>query len=60
MAIETITAPTLANSYEDDGFGTAAAARHIGEHVPNAMVYVYPDGGHIGIGHDAESFALID
>ena len=60
MAIETISAPTLAVSYEDDGFGTAAAARYIGEHVPLARVHVFPDGGHIGIGHDAESFALID
>lgn len=60
MAIETISAPTLAVSYEDDGFGTAAAARYIGEHVPLAKVHIFPDGGHIGIGHDAESFALID
>jgi 2-hydroxy-6-oxonona-2,4-dienedioate hydrolase len=60
MAIETITAPTLAVSYEDDGFGTAAAARYIGERVPGARAHIYPDGGHIGIGHDAESFALVD
>lgn len=60
MAIETITAPTLAISYEDDRFGTAAAARYIGEHVPGARVQVYADGGHIGIGHDQESFTLID
>ncbi|GLQ56579.1 alpha/beta fold hydrolase [Devosia nitrariae] len=60
MAIETITAPTLAVSFEDDGFGTAAAARYIGEHVPGARVQVFAEGGHIGIGHDAESFALID
>ena len=60
MAIETITAPTLAVSYEDDGFGTAAAARYIGERVPGARAHIFPDGGHIGIGHDAESFALID
>jgi len=60
MPIETITAPTLAVSYEDDGFGTAAAARYIGERVPGARVHVFADGGHIGIGHDAQSFALID
>lgn len=60
MAIETITAPTLAVSYEDDGFGTAAAARYIAEQVPNARAHVYPEGGHIGIGHDEESFVLID
>jgi 2-hydroxy-6-oxonona-2,4-dienedioate hydrolase len=60
MAIETITAPTLAVSYADDGFGTAAAAQYIGEHVPGARFHIFPDGGHIGIGHDAESFSLID
>lgn len=60
MALEKITAPTLAVSYEDDGFGTAAAARYIGEQVAGARAHVYPDGGHIGIGHDAEVFALID
>lgn len=60
MPIETITAPTLAVSYEDDGFGTAAAARYIGKRIPGAGVHIFPDGGHIGIGHDAESFALID
>jgi pimeloyl-ACP methyl ester carboxylesterase len=60
MPIETITAPTLAVSYEDDGFGTALAARYVGEKVPGARAHVFPDGGHIGIGHDTESFALID
>jgi pimeloyl-ACP methyl ester carboxylesterase len=60
MAIETITAPTLAVSYEDDGFGTALAARYVGGKVPGARTHIFPDGGHIGIGHDAESFAVID
>ena len=60
MPIETIAAPTLAISYEDDGFGTAATARYVAEHVPGARVHVFPDGGHIGIGHDAETFFLID
>jgi 2-hydroxy-6-oxonona-2,4-dienedioate hydrolase len=60
MEIERITAPTLAVSYEDDGFDTDDAARYIGERVPGARVHIFPDGGHIGIGHDAESFALID
>jgi pimeloyl-ACP methyl ester carboxylesterase len=59
-AIETITVPTLAVSYEDDGFGTAAAARYIGQQVPHARVHIVPDGGHIGIGHDAESVVVID
>ena len=60
MPIEAITCPTFAISYEDDGFGTAAAARYIGRQVPGARVHVFPDGGHIGIGHDAEVFTLVD
>lgn len=60
MAVEAISVPTLAVSYEDDGFGTAAAARYIADHVPGARAHIFPDGGHIGIGHDAESFDLID
>lgn len=60
MPIQTITAPTLAVSYEDDGFGTAAAARYIAEHVPGARVHIFPDGGHIGVGHDAEVFELVN
>ncbi len=44
MPIETITCPTLAVSYEDDGFGTADAARYIGRQVPAARVHVFPMG----------------
>ncbi|GLQ55114.1 hypothetical protein [Devosia nitrariae] len=39
---------------------TPRLPRYIGEHVPGARVQVFADGGHIGIGHDAESSALID
>lgn len=60
MELDRITAPTLAISYEDDGLGTAAAARYIAANVTGARAQVYPDGGHIGIGHEAESLALID
>ncbi|SFZ84550.1 Pimeloyl-ACP methyl ester carboxylesterase [Devosia enhydra] len=60
MALKSITAPTLAISYEDDGFGTAAAARYIAEQVPGAQVHIFADGGHIGIGHDAECFMQVD
>jgi pimeloyl-ACP methyl ester carboxylesterase len=60
MAIEAITAPTLALSYEDDGFGTALAARYLSTKIAGARTHVFADGGHIGIGHDVESFALID
>lgn len=60
QALETITAPTLALSVEDDRFGTARAARHIAATVPGARLTIYPTGGHIWLGHDAELFAGID
>ena len=60
MDIERITVPTLAISVEDDRFGTAAAARHLAATVPNAELVVYPTGGHVWVGHDAELFGEID
>jgi pimeloyl-ACP methyl ester carboxylesterase len=60
MAIETIAAPTLTISLEDDRFGTCDAARYIAAAVPGAKLVTYPTGGHIWVGHDAELFAEID
>lgn len=59
MALEEITAPTLAISLEDDRYLTADAARHIAASVAGAKLVVYPTGGHVWIGHDAEMFAAI-
>ncbi len=60
MPIETITAPTLTISCEDDRFGTIAAAKHIAATVPGARLVGYPTGGHVWVGHDSELFAEID
>lgn len=59
MALETITAPTLAISLEDDRFLTADAARHIAATVPGARSVIYPTGGHIWLGHDEDVFGEI-
>jgi 2-hydroxy-6-oxonona-2,4-dienedioate hydrolase len=48
-----IAVPTLVISVEDDRFGTAQTAREIAAAVPGARLLIYPDGGHIWIGHDA-------
>ncbi len=58
--LSAITAPTLAISAEDDLFGTAEAARHVGRAVPGARTVIYPEGGHILIGHHAEALSEID
>lgn len=60
MPIESIIAPTLAISLEDDLFGTAAAARHIAGTVQSARLVIYPRGGHVWIGRDDEVFAEVN
>lgn len=59
MAIERITAPTLAISLEDDRYLTADAARDIAGRVAGARLLIYPTGGHVWIGHNAEMFSAI-
>lgn len=60
MDLETVTAPTLAISVEDDRFLTADAARYVAATVPGARLIIYPSGGHVWLGHDAELFGEID
>ena len=59
MALETITAPTLALSLQDDRFQTLEAARHIAASVPGAELVTYPEGGHVWVDHDEEVFAAV-
>lgn len=54
-----ITPPVLVISAEDDRFGTAATARTIQERLPGARLVIYPSGGHIWLGHDADLAAEI-
>lgn len=51
-AYEQIAVSTLILSCEDDLFGTAATARLLANRVPDARLKIYPDGGHIWLGHD--------
>lgn len=60
MDLAAITAPTLAISLEDDFYLTADAARHIADTVPDARLILYPQGGHVWVGRDAEMSAAID
>jgi 2-hydroxy-6-oxonona-2,4-dienedioate hydrolase len=46
--------PTLIISAEDDRFGTAATARAIAAAVPSSKLVIYPTGGHLMLGHDAD------
>jgi 2-hydroxy-6-oxonona-2,4-dienedioate hydrolase len=60
MPLETIRAPTLALSLEDDRFETLAAARHIAATVPGAQLVSFPTGGHVWVGRNHEVFAAVD
>ncbi len=51
-AHERISVPTLILSCEDDLFGTAETARLLADRIPDARLTIYPDGGHIWLGHD--------
>ncbi len=53
-AFETIAAPTLILSCEDDLFGTAEMARLLADRIPGARLVVYSGGEHIWLGHDAD------
>jgi pimeloyl-ACP methyl ester carboxylesterase len=59
-AFENITVPTLIVSCEDDLFGTADTARLLADRIPGARLVIYPDGGHIWLGHDADLAREID
>lgn len=58
-AHDRIVAPTLILSCEDDLFGTAATARLLARRIPGAALTVFPTGGHVWLGHDADVTARI-
>ncbi|SPF78114.1 alpha/beta fold hydrolase [Pseudoprimorskyibacter insulae] len=53
-AYEDITVPTLILSCDDDLFGTADTARRLADRIPDATLTIWPEGGHIWLGHDAD------
>jgi pimeloyl-ACP methyl ester carboxylesterase len=52
--LERVAAPTLIVASSDDPFHTQPAAEYAAEHIPAAMLVVYPTGGHLFIGHLAD------
>src|SRR6056297_3288556 len=49
-----IAVATLILSCEDDLFGTAATARLLADRIRGAELTIFPTGGHIWLGHDAD------
>ena len=52
MDFTRLSMPVLIVSTEDDRFGTAQTARDIAAQLPQARLVIYPDGGHLWLGHD--------
>jgi 2-hydroxy-6-oxonona-2,4-dienedioate hydrolase len=52
--LEQIKVPTLLVSAEDCLYGTFRSARYLAGQNPGARLVIYPDGGHLWVGHDAE------
>lgn len=59
MDFSRLVRPTLIVSAEDDRFGTAATARDIAAAAPRSGLIVFPDGGHIWVGYDAELWQAV-
>lgn len=59
MDFSGIKVPTLIISARDDRFGTAATARDLAGAIPRAKLHVFPDGGHIWIGHDKNLWRIV-
>ena len=51
--------PTLIISAQDDRFGTAGTSRAIAKQMPSAQLLLFPNGGHVLLGHDEESARAI-
>jgi len=57
--VERVTAPTLAISAADDGYGTFGCAQAAAARIPRARFIGYPDGGHLLVGHQSAAWAQV-
>ncbi len=56
---ESISAPTLIVSAEDDLFNTAAAARYAASRIPGARLAIFENGGHLLVGRQQQTRDLV-
>jgi pimeloyl-ACP methyl ester carboxylesterase len=59
MDFRRIRVPTLVISAEDDRFGTAGTAKAMARQLPASRLLLFPSGGHVLLGHDAEVASAI-
>ena len=57
---EGIRSPTLIVTTENDGYGTLVGARAAASRIPNARLVIYPDGGHLWVGHHADLWSEVE
>lgn len=57
--LEHIRAATLIISTADDGYGTGPGARYSADHIPGARLIMYPNGGHLLVGHIDEALSAV-
>ena len=57
--VERIACPTLAIGARGDLYETDKAAVDAAARIPDARLVMYPDGGHLWIGHDAELWRTV-
>lgn len=58
-SVDKIEAPTLVINALDDPLAVPENVRGMSEKIPNARLYIVPDGGHVLLGHSAEVDAEI-
>jgi 2-hydroxy-6-oxonona-2,4-dienedioate hydrolase len=56
---EHLQVPTLIITAANDRFGTLSAAQEAAARIPNARLEIFPDGGHLWVGHQHELTWLI-
>lgn len=54
VSLDRIRMPVLLVSAEDDGYGTFRSARYLKSQIRQAKLVMFPDGGHLWAGHNAE------
>jgi 2-hydroxy-6-oxonona-2,4-dienedioate hydrolase len=59
FTFERVQTPTLIVTTRNDRYGTLAGSREAAARIPGARLVIFPDGGHLWVGHQQELTGLI-
>jgi 2-hydroxy-6-oxonona-2,4-dienedioate hydrolase len=59
FTFERVQTPTLIVTTRNDRYGTLAGSREAAARIPGARLVIFPDGGHLWVGHQQEMTGLI-